>query len=105
MALSMLVGLGPGPIVLDGEWGPSYPPPPKKMGQSPLFWAHFWATVYTSSTVAEMGDRDHNRHGPKRGGAVPLSLELGPPSSTMWPEPRSTSVSSGVFIHPAIWSQ
>jgi len=28
--------------------------------------------------VAEMGDRGHNRHGPKRGGAVPLSPELGP---------------------------
>ena len=28
-----------------------------------------------SSAVAEMGDRGHNRHGPKRGGApVPLSL-------------------------------
>jgi len=26
-----------------------------------------------SSAVAEMGDRGHNRHGPKRGGAVPLS--------------------------------
>jgi len=34
-----------------------------------------------SSSVAEMGDRGHNRHGPKRGGgaAVPLSWgELGP---------------------------
>ena len=32
-----------------------------------------------SSAVAEMGDRGHNGHGPKRGGAaVPLSRELGP---------------------------
>ena len=33
-----------------------------------------------SSAVAEMGDRGHNRHGPKRGGvAVPISRgELGP---------------------------
>ena len=33
-----------------------------------------------SSAVAEMGDRGHNRHGPKRegGAAVPLSRELGP---------------------------
>ena len=32
-----------------------------------------------SSAVAEMGDRGHNRYGPKRGGAaVPLSRELGP---------------------------
>jgi len=30
-----------------------------------------------SSAVAEMGDRGHNRHGPKRGGAaVPLSRWL-----------------------------
>jgi len=61
---------------------------------------------YRSSAVAEMGDRGHNRHGPKMGAAVPLSRELGrTPSSTMWPEPRSTSVPSGVFIHPAIWPQ
>jgi len=26
------------------------------------------STVYKSSAVAEMGDRRHNRHGPKRGG-------------------------------------
>ena len=32
-----------------------------------------------SSAVAETGDRGHNRHGPKRGGAVPFSQgELGP---------------------------
>ena len=33
-----------------------------------------------SSAVADMGDRGHNRHGPKRGGGgavVPLSRELG----------------------------
>ena len=44
-----------------------------------------------SSAVAEMGDRGHNRHGPKRGGAVPLSRSAGNPSNTMWPAPRSTS--------------
>jgi len=39
-----------------------------------------------SSAVAEMGDRGHNRHGPKRvGGAVPLSRSAGNPSNTMWP--------------------
>jgi len=27
---------------------------------------------YKSSAVAEMGDRGHNRYGPKRGAAVPL---------------------------------
>ena len=35
--------------------------------------------LYKSSAVAEMGDRGHNRHEPKRGGAVPLSRGgLGP---------------------------
>ena len=34
--------------------------------------------LYKSSAVAEMGNRGHNRHGPKRGrGAVPLSLSAG----------------------------
>jgi len=45
-----------------------------------------------SSAVAEMCDRGHNRHGPKRGGAVPLSRSAGNPSNTMWPAPMSTSV-------------
>jgi len=51
-----------------------------------------------------MGDRGHKTHGPKRGGAaVPLSQGVaGSPSNTMWPGPRSTSVPSGVFIHPAV---
>jgi len=59
-----------------------------------------------SSVLAEMGDRGHNRHGPKRvGAAVPLLRRAGTPSNTMWPGPRSTSVPSDVFIHPAIWPQ
>jgi len=59
-----------------------------------------------SSAVAEMGDRGHNRHGPKRGGAVvPLLWRAETPSNTMWPEPRSTSVQSGAFIHSAFWPQ
>jgi len=63
-----------------------------------------------SSAVAETGDRGHNRHGPKRGGgvlclSVPLSQSAGNPTSTMWPAPMSTSVPSGVFIHPAVWPQ
>ena len=49
-----------------------------------------------------MGDGGHNRHGPKGGAAVPLSLAgAESPSDTMWPGPRFTSVPSGVFIHPA----
>jgi len=58
-----------------------------------------------SSAVAEMGDRGHNRHGPKRGGAVPLPRSAGNPYNTMWRAPRSTSIPSGVFIHPAVWPQ
>jgi len=35
--------------------------------------------VNKNSTVAEMGNCGHNRHGPKRGDAVPVSRgELGP---------------------------
>jgi len=44
-------------------------------------WLWIDSTGNKSSAVAEMGDRGHNRHGPKRGGgaAVPLSRgELGP---------------------------
>ena len=59
-----------------------------------------------SSAVAEMGDRGHNRHGPKSGGAaVPLSWGAGTPSNTSWLGLRSTSVPSGVFIHPTVWPQ
>ena len=45
-----------------------------------------------------MGDRSHNRHGPKRGAA-------GTPSNAMWPVPMTTSVQSGVLNHPAVWLQ
>jgi len=44
---------------------------------------------YKSSAVAEMGDRDHNRHGPNRGGCCAPFAGGGMPSSTMWPGPRS----------------
>ena len=33
--------------------------------------------LYKSSALAEMGDRGHNRHRPKRGAAVPLSRGKG----------------------------
>jgi len=51
-----------------------------------------------SSAVAEMGDRVHNRHGPKRGeAAVPLSGgSVGSPSNTMWHGLRPTFVPSGI---------
>jgi len=41
--------------------------------------------------------------GLKVGGAVPLSRSAGNASNTTWPARRSTSVPSGVFIHPAVW--
>ena len=59
-----------------------------------------------SSAVAEMGDRGHNTHGLKRGGLLcPFHGGAGSPSNTVWPGPTSTSVPSGVFIHPAVWPQ
>jgi len=59
-----------------------------------------------SSAVTEMGDRCHNRHGPKReGAAVPLWRGAESPSNTMWSGPRFTAVPSSVFIHPAVWPQ
>jgi len=59
----------------------------------------------TTSYVAEIGDCGHIMHGPKRmrlmcafrGGSYES------PSNAMWRGPKSTSVSSGVFIHPAIF--
>jgi len=60
-----------------------------------------------SSAVAEMGDRGHNRHGPKIGGCAPF---VGAGSHVtqcggLWPGPRPTFVPSGVLIHPAVWPQ
>jgi len=38
--------------------------------------------------------------------AVPLCKGgAGSPSNTMWPWPRLTSVSSGILIHPTVWSK
>ena len=58
-----------------------------------------------SSAVAEMGDRAHNRHRNDGGAAASISRRAGIPSNTMWPGPRSTSVPTGVFIHPEVWPQ
>ena len=44
-------------------------------------------------------------HGPKSGVMCPLFGGVGCPSSTMSPGLRSTSVASGILIHPAIWPQ
>jgi len=64
------------------------------------------ARANKSSAVAEMGDRGHNRHGPKRGGCyAPFAGRAGSPSNTMWPGPRPTSIPSGILMHPAVWPQ
>jgi len=63
-------------------------------------------TLYKSSGVTEMGDRGHNRHGPKRaGGCYAPFAEAGTPSNTMWPGPRPTSMPSAILIHPAVLPQ
>ena len=54
-------------------------------------------TYNMSAAVAEMGDRGHNRHRPKRwGAAMRLSRRAWTPS---------TSVPNCVFIYPAVWPQ
>jgi len=59
-----------------------------------------------SSSVAEIGDRGHNIDKGRKEGEGRCSARFagggGSLSNTMWPEPRSTSVPSGVFIHPAV---
>jgi len=61
------------------------------------------AILNKSSAVAEMVNRATIDMGLKEGDAVRLSRSAGNPSNTMWPARRSTSVPSGVFIHPAVW--
>jgi len=60
-----------------------------------------------SSAVAEMGDSLATIDGPKSWGRL-LYLFFrgaGSPSNTVWPGARSTSVPSGILIHPAVWPQ
>jgi len=79
-----------------------------RTGHEKLFKRRFRLDVRQElSSIVGIGDRGHNRHGPKKGegAAVPLSRRAETPSNTMWPEPRSTSVPSGVFMHPAVWPQ
>jgi len=47
----------------------------------------------------------HNRHGPKLGGGEhALFLGIGgSPSNTKSPEPRPTSMPSGILVHLAVW--
>jgi len=51
-----------------------------------------WVTVWAQTWAENSG-----------GGAAPLWGRARSPSNTMWPEPRSTFVSSGILIHPAVW--
>ena len=53
-----------------------------------------------SSALAEMGDRGHDRHGPKIGAGttVPISRRAGTLSNTMWPEPRPAFIPSGILM-------
>jgi len=62
------------------------------------------AYVYKSSAAAEMGDRDHNGHGPKRGGGLlcPFRGRAGSLSNTMWHGQSATSLPSGVFMGRAL---
>jgi len=55
-----------------------------------------WATVWPQHTWAE-----------KLGGSccAPFHGGAGFPSNTMSPEPRPTSIPSGILIHPTIWPQ
>jgi len=65
--------------------------------------------------AAGMGDHGRNRHRPKVGAAVPLSVreaELGPhltrpgsPPNTMSAGLRPTSLPSGILMHPVVWPQ
>ena len=49
----------------------------------------------------------HNRHGPKSGEGLLWAawVPTGSPSNIMWPEPRLTSLPSGILIHPTVWLQ
>jgi len=55
----------------------------------------------TSTSIQPFGQ---NRHGPKIGrGNGPFFW--GSPSNTKSPGPRSTSIPSGILVHPAVWPQ
>ena len=55
-----------------------------------------------SSAVDEMGDRGHNRHGPKRGGGCCAPFEgAGTPSSTLWPDRADVYFRTKRRLHPS----
>ena len=75
-----------------------------------------WTGPRPTYEVASMQSFGHYRHGPRlirtkattasinfeSGAAVPLSMGSWYPCNTMWPEPRPTSIPSGILIHPSI---
>jgi len=75
-----------------------------------------WTGPRPTYEVASMQSFGHYRHGPRlirtkattasinfeSGAAVPLSVGSWYPCNTMWPEPRPTSIPSGIIIHPSI---
>jgi len=69
---NIYVGLQPKPLV---GWKPVSDRIVTALFQSPQ--------VTKSSALAEMGNRGHNRHGPKRGSSVPLSRRAWTSSNTM----------------------
>jgi len=93
------VGLGPGHIVLDGDPAitaatPHFRPMPIVAKRSPI---SATAALLLILAVAEMGNRGHNRHGPKRwGAAVPLSRRAGTPSKAE----RTRAIISADFCRP-----
>ena len=115
MALGMEVGLGPVHILLDGDTAPL----PKKGGRAPpQFSAHLYCGQTAACIKIPLGmevrlspgdfvlDGDQARY-PKEGRCCApfVGAGSGTPSNTMWPGPRSTSISSGVLLHAAVWPQ
>jgi len=70
-------------------------------GSDEPFVAHH-INVYNSSAVAEMGDRDHNRHGPRRGELLcTFAWGVGHRQTQYGLDRGILPVPSDVFIHPA----
>jgi len=65
-------------------------------------WAMMGDRLYNSSAVAEMGDRGHNRHGPKRGGGCYAPFAGAGTPYTTWPGLRSTSIPSGILMQRVV---
>jgi len=90
---------------------------PLHMSTKVPVWKTFWRADLSCSDSLQLLSSSwdwrpfgYNRHGPKRGGRLLCPFRRGGswvPSTcnTMWPGLRSTSVPSGILIHPAVWPQ